>query len=623
MPTTIVQKLRPCLLVAAAALGLTSATALAGSATVQVFRLGKVNKINAKSELRGGTSKPLFLVRNTKGPPLGLVAPAGVPPLSVTSSVKVANLNSDLLDGLDATALQRRISGTCASGEAIRVVNLDGTVSCQAVTGGAGGTVTSVDSGTGLVGGPITTAGTLSLASPYRLPQSCSTNQIPKSDGSNAWSCAADQNSGGTVTSVDSGTGLSGGPITGSGALSLASSYRLPQSCLANQIPQSDGSNAWSCAADQNSGGTVTSVDSGTGLSGGPITGSGALSLASAYRLPQSCANGQIPKSDGSNAWSCAANAGFARPTPAGNELTTLDSTGFVGRYTSVTIGADGLGLVSYYDNTNADLKVAHCANTTCSSATTATLDSTGSVGQYTWITIDADGLGLVSYYDDTNFDLKVAHCSNTACSSATTATLDSTGDVGQYTSITIGADGLGLISYHDVTSGTLKVAHCANAACSSSTNTMLDSTGTVGQYTSVTIGADGWGLISYYDQTNLDLKVAHCSNTACSSATTATLDSSGNVGLYTSVTIGTDGLGLVSYYDDTNFDLKVAHCTNTTCSSATLATLDSTGFVGEYTSVTIGADGLGLVSYYDDTNFDLKVAHCASSFCTPYFRRR
>ena len=565
MPTTIVQKLRPCLLVAAAALGLTSATALAGSATVQVFRLGKVNKINAKSELRGGTSKPLFLVRNTKGPPLGLVAPAGVPPLSVTSSVKVANLNSDLLDGLDATALQRRISGTCASGEAIRVVNLDGTVSCQAVTGGAGGTVTSVDSGTGLVGGPITTAGTLSLASPYRLPQSCSTNQIPKSDGSNAWSCAADQNSGGTVTSVDSGTGLSGGPITGSGA----------------------------------------------------------LSLASAYRLPQSCADGQIPKSDGSNAWSCAANAGFARPTPAGNGLTTLDSTGFVGRYTSVTIGADGLGLVSYYDNTNADLKVAHCANTTCSSATTATLDSTGSVGQYTWITIDADGLGLVSYYDDTNFDLKVAHCSNTACSSATTATLDSTGDVGQYTSITIGADGLGLISYHDVTSGTLKVAHCANAACSSSTNTMLDSTGTVGQYTSVTIGADGWGLISYYDQTNLDLKVAHCSNTACSSATTATLDSSGNVGLYTSVTIGTDGLGLVSYYDDTNFDLKVAHCTNTTCSSATLATLDSTGFVGEYTSVTIGADGLGLVSYYDDTNFDLKVAHCASSFCTPYFRRR
>jgi hypothetical protein len=38
-----------------------------------------------------------------------------------------------------------------------------------------------------------------------------------------------------------------------------------------------------------------------------------------------------------------------------------------VGWHTSVTIGADGLGLVSYYDFTNGDLKVAHCENTFCS----------------------------------------------------------------------------------------------------------------------------------------------------------------------------------------------------------------------------------------------------------------
>ena len=30
---------------------------------------------------------------------------------------------------------------------------------------------------------------------------------------------------------------------------------------------------------------------------------------------------------------------------------------------TSITIGADGLGLISYYDVTNGDLKVAHCSN--------------------------------------------------------------------------------------------------------------------------------------------------------------------------------------------------------------------------------------------------------------------
>lgn len=49
-----------------------------------------------------------------------------------------------------------------------------------------------------------------------------------------------------------------------------------------------------------------------------------------------------------------------------GFALTTLDSAGWVGQRTSITIGADGLGLISYFDRTNLDLKVAHCSNTLC-----------------------------------------------------------------------------------------------------------------------------------------------------------------------------------------------------------------------------------------------------------------
>jgi hypothetical protein len=37
-----------------------------------------------------------------------------------------------------------------------------------------------------------------------------------------------------------------------------------------------------------------------------------------------------------------------------------------VGYYTSITIGSDGLGLISYYDKSNGDLKVAHCGNPAC-----------------------------------------------------------------------------------------------------------------------------------------------------------------------------------------------------------------------------------------------------------------
>jgi hypothetical protein len=203
------------------------------------------------------------------------------------------------------------------------------------------GTVTSVGSGAGLTGGPITGSGTLSIANGgitntmlqnpsltvtangplngggnVALGSSvslglagCASNQILKWNGS-AWACSADSNSGGTVTSVGSGGGLTGGPITttgalsianggvtntmlqnsaltvtanspltGGGAVSLGGSTSLGlEACGANQILKWNGS-AWACSVDNNSGGTVTSVGSGLGLTGGPITGSGSLSI--------------------------------------------------------------------------------------------------------------------------------------------------------------------------------------------------------------------------------------------------------------------------------------------------------------------------------------------------------
>ena len=76
----------------------------------------------------------------------------------------------------------------------------------------------------------------------------------------------------------------------------------------AGKVLGTDGSNlVWQSPVA--GGGTVTSVDTGSGLTGGPITGTGTISLVATQLLPTTaCTNGQVPKWNGSG-WACAADA--------------------------------------------------------------------------------------------------------------------------------------------------------------------------------------------------------------------------------------------------------------------------------------------------------------------------
>ena len=102
------------------------------------------------------------------------------------------------------------------------------------------------------------------------FPSTCAAGQVMKWDGA-IWACSND-NTGtatGTVTSVLAGTGLQGSPnpITGAGSINLAPSYQLPQACTSGQVASWNGS-AWTCASAGGVG-TVTSVGTGAGLTGG------------------------------------------------------------------------------------------------------------------------------------------------------------------------------------------------------------------------------------------------------------------------------------------------------------------------------------------------------------------
>jgi hypothetical protein len=182
-----------------------------------------------------------------------------------------------------------------------------------------GGSVVSVATGTGLNGGPISSSGTISLAdtsvSPgvygdtgVNVPQLTVDQQGRLTLASNRSLPNASAFSSGVLSSADwtafnskesaltFGAGLTrvGNTITntGSGITSVLASGAIASSgganpvitlaaCGVNQVYKYNGSN-WVCASDvdTNSGGSVTQVSTGTGLTGGPITTSGTIGLA-------------------------------------------------------------------------------------------------------------------------------------------------------------------------------------------------------------------------------------------------------------------------------------------------------------------------------------------------------
>ncbi len=239
------------------------------------------------SETDGGGDTITLQPATTLGGSITLTLPTATGTLALTNSSITGNAST-------ATALAANGSN-CSAGS--YPLGVDASGNAEGCTAAATGAVTNVASGTGLTGGPITSTGTLSLNYSDTLAgnPALTTGQAEfdsgdsqggvlfegsTADGFEGLLTPADPTADRTWTLPDaSGTvALTSSSITGNAATATAlaaNGANCGAGSYALGVDASGASEGCTVAAT----GTVTSVATSTGLTGGTITGSGTLSL--------------------------------------------------------------------------------------------------------------------------------------------------------------------------------------------------------------------------------------------------------------------------------------------------------------------------------------------------------
>lgn len=299
----------------------------------------------------------------------------------------------------------------------------------------------------------------------------------------------------------------------------------------------------------------------------------------------------------------------------------TVDLDGNVGEFSSLNINILGNPVISYYDKTNGDLKVAVCGNPTCAfNNTITTVSSSGIGGSFTSLKLNNKEYPVISYYHGTDQDLKLVVCGNPTCTfNNTIVVLDTIGNVGADVSLGLNKRGHPVICYFDVTNLDLKLAVCGNPTCASNNVlTAIDTDGYVGRHCSLEFNSEDNPVISYSDESRHSLKLVVCDNPTCSGNNIiTTIDANGHVGRHTSLELNSAGNPVISYIYATNYDLKLAVCHTPTCTGAnTLTIVEANGQVYGNSPFKLNIAGNPIISYKDYANGALRLVICGNPTC-------
>jgi hypothetical protein len=222
--------------------------------------------------------------------------------LNLSNSVVAGDLAANAAVLTFAKEADTRLTGNVDLKEGTNITLTQTGQTIEVASSAGGGTVTSVDSGTGLTGGPVTGAGTISATYGGSAGDWGTANTLSRSDhlhDSNYVELSGDTMTGvlrvptlevsASVYMWESGNNFflydpNAGPKTLSQLyLSIASQEATR---LSGDVDIKAGTNVIITQTGQTievsspaGGGTVTSVDSGAGLAGGPITTSGTLEV--------------------------------------------------------------------------------------------------------------------------------------------------------------------------------------------------------------------------------------------------------------------------------------------------------------------------------------------------------